>query len=56
MQLPFHKKMGQDEIDAVQESLQHTCRVLGSKICELMICPIYANLPPDMQSRIFEPT
>ncbi|KAF0460345.1 P-loop containing nucleoside triphosphate hydrolase protein [Gigaspora margarita] len=47
---------GQYEIGAVQESLQHTCRVLGSKIYELMICPIYANLPPDMQSKIFEPT
>ncbi|CAG8525214.1 9659_t:CDS:10 [Racocetra persica] len=47
---------GQDEIEAVQESLQHTCRVLGSKIRELIICPIYANLPPDMQNKIFEPT
>ncbi|KAF0539127.1 Pre-mRNA-splicing factor ATP-dependent RNA helicase-like protein cdc28 [Gigaspora margarita] len=47
---------GQYEIEAVQESLQHTCRVLGSKIYELMICPIYANLPPDMQSKIFKPT
>ncbi|RHZ81211.1 hypothetical protein Glove_123g207 [Diversispora epigaea] len=47
---------GQDEIETVQESLQQTCRVLGSKIRELIICPIYANLPPDMQSKIFEPT
>ncbi|CAG8463709.1 8740_t:CDS:10 [Cetraspora pellucida] len=47
---------GQDEIEAVHESLQHTCRVLGSKIRELIICPIYANLPPDMQAKIFEPT
>jgi pre-mRNA-splicing factor ATP-dependent RNA helicase DHX16 len=29
---------------------------LGSKIAELIICPIYANLPSDMQSKIFEPT
>ncbi|CAG8496477.1 12910_t:CDS:10, partial [Acaulospora colombiana] len=47
---------GQDEIEMVQESLQQACRVLGSKIRELIICPIYANLPPDMQSKIFEPT
>ncbi|CAG8442898.1 18870_t:CDS:10 [Acaulospora morrowiae] len=47
---------GQDEIETVQESLQQACRVLGSKIRELIICPIYANLPPDMQSKIFEPT
>ncbi|CAG8454274.1 9757_t:CDS:10 [Ambispora gerdemannii] len=47
---------GQDEIESVQETLSQTCRVLGSKIKELIICPIYANLPPDMQSKIFEPT
>ncbi|CAG8828936.1 14772_t:CDS:2, partial [Cetraspora pellucida] len=47
---------GQDEIEAVHESLQHTCRVLGSKIRELIICSIYANLPPDMQAKFFEPT
>ncbi|CAB4383540.1 unnamed protein product [Rhizophagus irregularis] len=47
---------GQEEIETVQESLQQACRVLGSKIRELIICPIYANLPPDMQGKIFEPT
>ncbi|WFD33210.1 RNA helicase [Malassezia cuniculi] len=47
---------GQDEIDAAMESLQQTTRALGGKIAELMICPIYANLPSDMQARIFEPT
>lgn len=47
---------GQDEIDAAMESLQQTTRALGGKIAELMICPIYANLPSEMQSRIFEPT
>jgi len=29
---------------------------LGSKIKELIILPIYANLPTDMQAKIFEPT
>ncbi|CAI2181811.1 2391_t:CDS:1 [Funneliformis geosporum] len=47
---------GQEEIETVQESLQQACRALGSKIRELIICPIYANLPPDMQGKIFEPT
>jgi len=28
----------------------------GSKIKELLILPIYANLPSDMQAKIFEPT
>ncbi|GAA5810590.1 hypothetical protein MFLAVUS_004013 [Mucor flavus] len=47
---------GQDEIEAANEGLTLACKALGSKISELMICPIYANLPSDMQSRIFEPT
>ena len=29
---------------------------LGSKIGELILLPIYANLPSDMQAKIFEPT
>jgi pre-mRNA-splicing factor ATP-dependent RNA helicase DHX16 len=36
--------------------LQETARTLGNKIPELVICPIYANLPSDMQAKIFEPT
>lgn len=47
---------GQDEIDAAMENLQETCRALGNKIKELIICPIYANLPSEMQAKIFEPT
>ncbi|TKA52525.1 hypothetical protein B0A53_04901 [Rhodotorula sp. CCFEE 5036] len=47
---------GQDEIEAAQESLEETARALGNKVAELMICPIYANLPTEMQAKIFEPT
>jgi len=47
---------GQDEIEQANESLQETARKLGAAAGELMICPIYANLPTDMQNRIFEPT
>lgn len=47
---------GQDEIEAAHESLQETARALGNKVAELIICPIYANLPSDMQAKIFEPT
>lgn len=35
--------------------LQRT-RGMGSKIGELIIAPIYANLPSDMQAKIFETT
>ncbi len=47
---------GQEEIEAAEELLKQRTKGLGSKIGELMICPIYANLPSDMQSRIFEQT
>lgn len=47
---------GQEEIEAAHENLQETARALGNKIAELVICPIYANLPSDMQAKIFEPT
>ncbi|XP_019334322.2 pre-mRNA-splicing factor ATP-dependent RNA helicase DHX16 [Alligator mississippiensis] len=47
---------GQEEIEACCEMLQERCRRLGSKISELLVLPIYANLPSDMQAKIFEPT
>ncbi|KAJ7699374.1 P-loop containing nucleoside triphosphate hydrolase protein [Mycena rosella] len=47
---------GQDEIEAAQENIQETSRILGSKIAEFIICPIYTNLPSNLQAKIFEPT
>ena len=47
---------GQDEIEAAEQNLQETARKLGSAAPELIICPIYANLPTDLQAKIFEPT
>ncbi|XP_078430024.1 pre-mRNA-splicing factor ATP-dependent RNA helicase DEAH1-like [Wolffia australiana] len=47
---------GQEEIEAADEILKHRTRGLGTKIAELIICPIYANLPTELQSKIFEPT
>ena len=47
---------GQEEIETAQEILQDKVRRLGSKIKELLILPIYANLPSEMQAKIFEPT
>ncbi len=47
---------GQDEIETMGENLSETCRKLGNKIKPLIICPIYANLPAELQSKIFEPT
>ncbi|KAI9900792.1 hypothetical protein N3K66_005054 [Trichothecium roseum] len=47
---------GQDEIEAAELELSETAKKLGSRIKELVICPIYANLPSELQSKIFEPT
>lgn len=46
---------GQEEIEAAVEILTQRTKGLGSKIKELVICPIYANLPSEMQAKIFEP-
>lgn len=47
---------GQDEIEACAESIIATARQLGPKVPELVVCPVYANMPPELQNKIFEPT
>lgn len=47
---------GQEEIETCEEILIQRTKGMGTKIGELVICPIYANLPSDMQAKIFEPT
>ena len=47
---------GQEEIEAMELNLTETARKLGNKVKEMIICPIYANLPTELQAKIFEPT
>lgn len=47
---------GQDEIEAAELELAETAKKLGSRVKELIVCPIYANLPSELQAKIFEPT
>ena len=47
---------GQEEIEIIEQNLTDTARKLGSRMKELVICPIYANLPSELQAKIFEPT
>ncbi|KAG6556223.1 hypothetical protein Mapa_002164 [Marchantia paleacea] len=47
---------GQEEIEAAEEILKTRTRGLGTRIGEMIICPIYANLPSDLQTKIFEET
>lgn len=43
---------GQEEIESCEEALKERTRKLGSKLKELIILPIYSNLPSDMQVRL----
>ncbi|KAF8533343.1 P-loop containing nucleoside triphosphate hydrolase protein [Trichophaea hybrida] len=54
--IPGRRYPVDDEIEAAELNLQETCRKLGNKIRELIVCPIYANLPSELQTKIFEPT
>lgn len=47
---------GQDEIETAAEVLAERTQALGSRIPELIICPVYANLPAEQQAKIFEKT
>lgn len=47
---------GQEEIETMEESLNESIAKLGTQIKPLSICSIYANLPNELQSKIFEPT
>jgi len=44
---------GQEEIEQCAETLTLRTKGLGARIPELIICPVYANLPADQQAKIF---
>ena len=46
---------GQEEIDTAVQILYERMKALGSTVPELIILPIYAALPSEMQARIFDP-
>lgn len=47
---------GQEEIELVQENLVQISKTFGKQMREMIIAPIYSNLPSEMQARIFAPT
>lgn len=47
---------GQEEIENTRDKIEEISSKLGSRIPQLLITPIYANLPQDQQSLIFQPT
>lgn len=46
---------GQEEIDTACEILFERMKALGPNVPDLVILPVYASQPSEMQSRIFEP-
>lgn len=46
---------GQEEIDTACEILYERMKALGPSVPDLLILPVYASLPAEMQSRIFDP-
>eukprot|EP00913_Durusdinium_trenchii_P020973 g19708.t1 len=47
---------GQQEIEEAMDLLSFKTRGMGTTMGELLVLPIYANLPTDMQAKIFEAT
>lgn len=47
---------GQDDIETCEQNITETARKLGNRIPELIVAPIYAALPTELQAKIFEPT
>ncbi|KAG8410035.1 DEAH-box ATP-dependent RNA helicase prp22 [Metarhizium acridum] len=46
---------GKEEIDTACEILYERMKALGPSVPELLILPVYASLPAEMQSKIFDP-
>jgi len=47
---------GQQEIEEAVEAISYKTRGLGTSCGELLVLPIYATLPSDLQAKIFEKT
>ena len=47
---------GQEEIESAVELLHFYIQKAGTKIRELIVCPIYSALPSEQQAKIFLPT
>nr|GEV26855.1 pre-mRNA-splicing factor ATP-dependent RNA helicase DEAH1-like isoform X1 [Tanacetum cinerariifolium] len=48
---------GYEEIKAAERIfIKRTRGGLGSRVAELLVCPLYEDLPPNFNSKIFEPT
>lgn len=46
---------GQEEIETAETKLKLRMINLSTKSSEIIICPIYSNLPTELQAKVFEP-
>ena len=46
---------GQEEIETAEEVIKQRIKGMKGKVPELVVAPIYASLPSDLQAKIFEP-
>eukprot|EP01113_Clastostelium_recurvatum_P038740 TRINITY_DN5828_c0_g1_i4.p1 TRINITY_DN5828_c0_g1~~TRINITY_DN5828_c0_g1_i4.p1 ORF type:complete len:671 (+),score=182.62 TRINITY_DN5828_c0_g1_i4:464-2476(+) len=47
---------GREEIDSMEKLLKEKMKLFPSGTRDLLVCPIYAALPPEQQLKVFEPT
>jgi pre-mRNA-splicing factor ATP-dependent RNA helicase DHX16 len=47
---------GEEEIQAAQENIENTMKKLKGRVKELIVCPLYSALSPEIQAKVFEPT
>ena len=47
---------GQDDIELAEQNINETAKKLGNRIPELIVAPIYAALPTELQAKIFDDT
>ncbi|KAL6221913.1 hypothetical protein ACLB2K_005305 [Fragaria x ananassa] len=47
---------GQEDIETASKMLKYRTSGLGRNIAEMIICPIYGNLPSEQQAKFFDPT
>lgn len=47
---------GQEEIESLEDRIQEIRAMLGGSVRDMLVAPVYANLSPDSQRKIFDTT
>lgn len=46
---------GQEEIENLEKLLKEKAKSLGPEVDDILVCPIFASLPTNQQTKVFEP-